>query len=97
MKTLLATAASVLLFASTSALASNEMMDRYTVTYVDSVDLVNKQTHLAIENINYQLALDIREQAQQGIDYIGARLHLHQTVALKQDAIPHVMQPETAQ
>ena len=59
------------------ASTNTETMPVYEVLYVEHVDVVAKQTANTLQQLNYQQTLDIRNQAKNNINYIGARLHLN--------------------
>ena len=68
-----------------AAPVSSPSMHRYDVVYHQNTDLMARHTAHALQNMNYQHALDIYSQVNDNIAYIGARLHLHEQVAMRQD------------
>ncbi|WNC69764.1 hypothetical protein RI845_06350 [Thalassotalea nanhaiensis] len=66
------------------ASANTETMPVYEVLYVENDDVIAKQTINTLQHLNYQQALEIRNQAKNNIDYIGARLHLSNELVASQ-------------
>ncbi|WOH37745.1 hypothetical protein RI844_00440 [Thalassotalea fonticola] len=94
MKTLTTTLLALTIMSAPAACLANsvyasthvETMPIYEVLYVESVDVIAKQTTNTLQQLNYQQTLDIRAQAKNNIDYIGARLHLNSELVAKQNS-----------
>lgn len=93
MKTLTATALSLAILATPVACFANSLtaaeisstMPVYEVIYKSNIDVVSQQTAHTLQLLEYQHGLEIREQARNNIQYIGARLHLHNQVAKQEE------------
>lgn len=93
MKTLTTTLLALTIMSAPAACLANsvyastniETMPVYEVLYVENVDIIAKQTANTLQQLNYQQTLDIRDQAKNNIDYIGARLHLNSELVAKQN------------